>query len=412
MPESQFAIRVNSVSKLFRKGEVYDSLRDLIPAITGRLFKAGQNGAASPREFWALKDVSFELARGEAFGIVGSNGAGKSTILKLLSRIMKPTSGTIELNGRLSALIEVGAGFHPDLTGRENIFLNGTIMGMRREQIRRKFDEIVQFSGLADFIDTPVKRYSSGMYARLGFSVAAHVEPDILIVDEVLSVGDYVFQRRCAEKMRSVITSGATVIFVSHNLRAVSELCTRSLLLERGRVLHLGPTHEVIGGYLERAYAANGDSGDKDVVITDVRVRSATGPAVQVPAGEQLFVDVEVTARRRCERIAVVLMIQDDNFYEVFNTSTERLGEAPVTLEAGERFSCSFAIAAHLAQGTFHVGAALYRYDLQREYDRRLPASTIFVTSEADVRGVANLYPSVVRALAPVQSERVGLAAS
>lgn len=178
---------MDHVYKKFRRGEIHDSLRDLIPATVGKLFAPSRKGSLERNEFWALRDVSFDVNKGEALGIIGSNGAGKSTILKLLCGIMRPTSGGLKVSGSLSALIEVGAGFHPDLTGRENIFLNGSILGMKREEIKKKFDEIVEFSGLAEFIDTPVKRYSSGMYARLGFSVAAHVEPDILVVDEVLS---------------------------------------------------------------------------------------------------------------------------------------------------------------------------------------------------------------------------------
>ena len=201
---------------------------------------------------------------------------------------MKPTYGSLQVDGRLSALIEVGAGFHQDLTGRENIYLNGTILGMRREEIRRRFDEIVAFSGLEDFIDTPVKRYSSGMYARLGFSVAAHMEPDVLIVDEVLSVGDYVFQRKCTEKMAGIINGGATVVFVSHNLRAVAALCERSLLLERGQVRKIGPTREVLKTYLDRAYRVRDDYvAEKDVHIRQVDMLHQDGTdAVEVIPGE------------------------------------------------------------------------------------------------------------------------------
>jgi lipopolysaccharide transport system ATP-binding protein len=409
MPCDEVVLRMDQVSKMFRKGELYDSLRDLIPALTGRLLRRGGGIRDAKREFWALRDVSFELTRGEAFGIVGSNGAGKSTILKLLSRIMRPTSGTLEVRGRLSALIEVGAGFHPDLTGRENIFLNGSILGMRRDEIRRKFDEIVEFSGLSEFIDTPVKRYSSGMYARLGFSVAAHVEPDVLIVDEVLSVGDYVFQRKCSEKMRSVIRSGSTVIFVSHNLRAVTELCYRSLLLERGRVIHVGPTDDVVREYLNRAYSTTADAaGTGDVLISRVDVRSDRGPAVEVQSGETLRVSVEVTARRKVEQLSIVLIVQDDSFYEVFNTSSERLGVASVALEKDERVECTFQLQAHLAQGTFHVGAIAYRYDVQREYGRRFPAATIFVKADQDVRGAVNLYPQITAWGVPAVESRAG----
>src|SRR2546425_159987 len=234
---------VEGVFKKFRRGELHSSLRDLMPALTQRLMRHERPQRREQKEFWALQDVSFSIPRGEAFGIIGANGAGKSTILKLLSGIMRPTMGRIHVNGRLSALIEVSAGFHPDFTGRENIYLNGAILGMTRAEIRQRFDAIVAFSELEEFLDTPVKRYSSGMFARLGFSVAAHVQPDLLIVDEVLSVGDYLFQQKCLERMQEIMTGGATVIFVSHNLRAVSTLCTRSLLLDRGRVVELGPSN-------------------------------------------------------------------------------------------------------------------------------------------------------------------------
>src|ERR1700674_1785544 len=242
---SDVALRMEHIYKKFRKGEIYNSLRDLLPAMTGKMFRGQELNANDKREFWALQDISFEVKHGEALGLIGRNGAGKSTALKMLSRIMKPTKGRMVVNGRLSALIEVSAGFHPDLTGRENIYLNGTILGMKHKEIAAKFDQIVEFSGLAEFLGTPVKRYSSGMYARLGFSVAAHVNPDVMIVDEVLSVGDYAFQGKCVNRMKEVIRSGATVLFVSHNLRTISEFCHRCLLLERGRIVLTGPPGKV-----------------------------------------------------------------------------------------------------------------------------------------------------------------------
>jgi len=247
---SDIALEFNDVWKKFRRGEKHNSLRDLIPAMTKKLFLGSQHEELKEQEFWALKGVSFQARRGEALGVIGPNGAGKSTILKLLSGIMRPNKGEIKVNGRLSALIEVGAGFHPDLTGRENIYLNGAILGMKKSEIDKKFDEIVDFSGVEEFIDTPVKRYSSGMYARLGFSVAAHVNPDILLVDEVLSVGDLQFQEKCISKMLSLKNAGIPIVFVSHNLQSIQLLCGRAILLKNGRIFKEGSVETVLSEYL------------------------------------------------------------------------------------------------------------------------------------------------------------------
>jgi lipopolysaccharide transport system ATP-binding protein len=394
---SEIAVRMEHVSKRFRKGELHDSLRDLIPALTGRILGRTFNKNALKREFWALQDVSFEIRKGESFGIVGANGAGKSTMLKLISRIMKPTSGSVEIHGRLSALIEVSAGFHPDLTGRENIYLNGTILGMSRREIASRFDEIVEFSGLADFLDTPVKRYSSGMYARLGFSVAAHVNPDVLIVDEVLSVGDYVFQRKCVERMKEVIRSGATVLFVSHNLKTVTEFCQRCLLLDRGRMLMTGSPTEVIQSYMNSTRSPHSKNHSEPVIISSVRTRTVKGESVRFESGDTVWVDVEVTARAACQKLAVVLFVTDESYYEVFNTSTERLGCGNVNLDAGDVFSCSFELRLNFANGTFHLNVAAYRYDTETEYDRWESGSSIYVGSANDVRGAVNCFPKVVK---------------
>jgi len=245
------AIEVNGVWKKYRKGEKFYSLRDLIPHITRNLFQrrnAG-NGELAKEEFWALQDVSFYVAKGEILGIIGANGAGKSTILKLLTKIIKPYRGEIKVHGRLSALIEVTAGFHPDFTGRENVYFNGAVYGMKKKEIDRKFDQIVEFSGVHEFIDTPVKRYSSGMSARLGFAIAAHVDPEVLLVDEVLSVGDMNFQSRCVDKIRELLKSGTTIIFISHNISLVQNLCKRVILLERGKIIRSGIPNEVIPYY-------------------------------------------------------------------------------------------------------------------------------------------------------------------
>lgn len=244
------AVRVDNLGKKFIIGHRLEGdLRGSFSHRIGRLM--GRDRSATREEFWALKDVSFEIKQGEAVGIIGRNGAGKSTLLKILSRITDPTTGRFEINGRVSSLLEVGTGFHPELTGRENIYLNGTILGMRRSEIRKKFDAIVDFSGVEKFLDTPVKHYSNGMKVRLAFSVAAHLEPEILIIDEVLAVGDAEFQKKCMGKMDEVSKGeGRTVLFVSHNLAAVSQLCTRGILLRQGQLVECGEVNSVIHSYV------------------------------------------------------------------------------------------------------------------------------------------------------------------
>ena len=258
-------IRAEGLGKKYRishqKKERYTALRDVIADRVGGLFRpsdASDGGAAAVEDFWALKDVSFEVRRGDVLGIIGRNGAGKSTLLKILSRITEPTEGRVELDGRVASLLEVGTGFHPELTGRENIFLNGAILGMTRVEIVRKFDEIVAFAEVEKFLDTPVKRYSSGMYVRLAFAVAAHLEPEILIVDEVLAVGDAEFQRKCLGKIGEIASrDGRTVLFVSHNMTAISTLTENALLLQSGRVVCAGRTGEVISEYLRNLKAGD-----------------------------------------------------------------------------------------------------------------------------------------------------------
>jgi lipopolysaccharide transport system ATP-binding protein len=248
------AVSAEGLSKQYRIGQfrpAYGTLRDSV-ANSVRRIKSGHLHEP-PEEIWALKDVSFEAQEGEVLGIIGPNGAGKSTLLKILSRITTPTEGRAEIRGRVGSLLEVGTGFHPELTGRENIFLNGSILGMTRNEISRNFDAIVEFSGVEKFIDTPVKRYSSGMFVRLAFSVAAHFEPEIMIVDEVLAVGDADFQRRSLGRMEDIGDSGRTVLFVSHNLQGILQLCDRTILLEEGRIAQYGPSAEVVAYYEERA---------------------------------------------------------------------------------------------------------------------------------------------------------------
>ncbi|HTV43107.1 MAG TPA: ABC transporter ATP-binding protein [Candidatus Sulfotelmatobacter sp.] len=237
----------------------YVALRDVLAHKFKQLLKAKTGENKAREEFWALKDVSFEIQPGEAVGIIGRNGAGKSTLLKLLSRITEPSTGQIELEGRIASLLEVGTGFHPELTGRENIFLNGAVLGMTRVEIKRKFDEIVAFAEVEKFLDTPVKRYSSGMYMRLAFAVAAHLEPEILVVDEVLAVGDAAFQKKCLGKMQQVGQSGRTVLFVSHNMEAIARLCTKCYYLVGGQLKMTGEPREVITVYAEHAKQAGNE---------------------------------------------------------------------------------------------------------------------------------------------------------
>jgi lipopolysaccharide transport system ATP-binding protein len=245
-------ISVHQLGKSYRLGATlaHNTLRDQIAAGIGWLFHSKTKPGHDGEVFWALQDVSFDVASGEVVGIIGRNGAGKSTLLKILSQITEPCVGEVRIRGRLASLLEVGTGFHPELSGRENVFLNGAILGMTKIEIAKKFDEIVAFAGVEKFLDTPVKRYSSGMHVRLAFAVAAHLDPEILVVDEVLAVGDASFQRKCLDKMQTVSEQGRTVLFVSHNVSAITRLCRRAILLDAGRVLEDGPSHKVVTQYL------------------------------------------------------------------------------------------------------------------------------------------------------------------
>ena len=264
-------VRCDHVWKKFSRGEHHDSLRDLIPAVLRRIRGSPADAArGADRAFWAVQDVSFEVRPGQALGIIGPNGAGKSTMLKLLTRILRPTQGTIEVVGRQGALIEVAAGFHPDLTGRENVYLQGAIMGMSLPETARKFDQIVEFAGVSEFIDTPVKRYSSGMNARLGFAIAAHLDPDTLFIDEVLAVGDVRFQQKAFERIHELATSGIPVVVVSHQLDRVAQLCTHALLLNHGRVVKQGTPGECIAEYLNPGGDGSAVAPDSPVAIESV----------------------------------------------------------------------------------------------------------------------------------------------
>ena len=288
---SDLAIRVEKLGKQYRIGATqpgYRTFREaLIDGVTAPINRMrGFAHTAEDRAIWALRDVSFEVRRGEVLGIIGRNGAGKTTLLKILSRITEPTEGCAELYGRVGSLLEVGTGFHPELSGRENIYLNGAILGMKRSEIQRRFDEIVAFAEVERFIDTPVKHYSSGMYMRLAFAVAAHLEPDILLIDEVLAVGDAAFQKKCLNKMQDVGQQGRTVLFVSHNIPAITRLCPRTILLDNGKVLRDGPSHQVVSIYLGSGLGTmaarewpdlNKAPGNDVVRLCAVRVRTDNG---------------------------------------------------------------------------------------------------------------------------------------
>jgi lipopolysaccharide transport system ATP-binding protein len=266
---SRIAVKIQNVSKRYRIGLEEDIPDTLFGALKGwvktpvknfkrlrKLTRFSENGDVDD-VLWALTDISFDVKEGEVIGIIGRNGAGKSTLLKILSKITEPTTGRIEIRGRVSSLLEVGTGFHPELTGRENVYLNGTILGMSKKEINRKFDEIVEFSGIKKFMDTPIKRYSTGMKVRLAFSVAAHLEPEILMIDEVLAVGDAEFQKKCLGKMENVGKQGRTVFFVSHNMPAISRLCERVILLDEGKIIADGPAKEIISNYLNAGVGTN-----------------------------------------------------------------------------------------------------------------------------------------------------------
>lgn len=264
------AIRVENLSKRYRLGLTHDrSIRDLVNRWTHGLTNRGQTTSetASPQEFWALRDVNFEVQPGEVVGIIGRNGAGKSTLLKVLSRITKPSTGRVELRGRVASLLEVGTGFHPELTGRENVYMNGTVLGMTRREIDCRFDDIVAFADVEKFIDTPVKRYSSGMTVRLGFAVAAHLEPEILIVDEVLAVGDAEFQRKCLDKMGEVARGGRTVLFVSHNMPAIQSLCSSAILIHSGTVKLQGDVGGAVHQYLQHSSVTAGATWRRETLV-------------------------------------------------------------------------------------------------------------------------------------------------
>lgn len=333
------AVSVRNLAKQFRLGESerYWTLRETLAGLFRRPKREANRGT-----FFALRDVSFDIKRGEVVGIIGHNGAGKSTLLKILSRITEPTEGRVDLFGRVSSLLEVGTGFHGELTGRENIYLNGSILGMRHSEINRKFDEIVDFSGVETFLDMPMKHYSSGMQVRLAFAVAAHLEPEILIIDEVLAVGDAEFQRKCLGKMNDVARSGRTVLFVSHNMAAVENLCSRGIVLTHGALDYVGSAHEAVQHYRQQIGNERNTETEGAKYLGYCRFRSCdNGSGVAVMGGKtELAIAFESPAPTKRPKVGVVL-IRSTTREPVFGVNTEMLGRSHVESLA-DHFECKF----------------------------------------------------------------------
>ena len=350
---SESAISIENLSKLYYIGgnrAKGDGLRHVVEKVVRSPFawlrSRWKEKPAEDVEFWALKGVSIDIKKGEVVGIIGRNGAGKSTLLKILSRITLPTEGKVRIDGRIASLLEVGTGFHPELTGRENVFLNGAILGMPRAEILRKFDEIVEFSEIGQFLDTPVKHYSSGMYVRLAFAVAAHLDPDILICDEVLAVGDAAFQKKCLAKIKGFAEGGKTVLFVSHSPETVRNLCPRSIWLKDGNVQKDGPTEEVLDAYLDsvsRGAAFRWENAGYGLSIPQVALRNGDGEeTTRFYPGEDLTVDVYYEAKQRIEKPILAIGVLGSTGNSCFTSNMLLDGNSPGFIEGVGKISCTF----------------------------------------------------------------------
>lgn len=353
-----YVIRVQGLGKKYTIGAYqgrYKSLRDsLMRSLTEPLRRIGQKGgqARASRTIWALKDVTFDIDYGEVVGIIGRNGAGKSTLLKLLARITEPSEGEMRLRGRVGSLLEVGTGFHPELTGRENIFLNGAILGMSRREIERKFDEIVDFAEIEKFIDTPAKHYSSGMYMRLAFAVAAHLEPEILLVDEVLAVGDAQFQKKCLGKMGQVATEGRTVLFVSHNMAAIQNLCRRCIQLHNSQVVFSGETSQAIERYMSTVSESIQESdlknrqdrtGSQELTFTHVEVTDAKGNPLQVVlSGQDVYFKFYYKARQKnaAAHVNIAFNVFNQQGVLMTNLNSKDVGKMQLEINEQGHFEC------------------------------------------------------------------------
>jgi lipopolysaccharide transport system ATP-binding protein len=371
---SDIAIHAEHLSKRYRLGErePYKSLRDVIVRTASApvrwVRQRGQPEAGNWRGyFWALDDISFEIKQGEVVGIIGRNGAGKSTLLKILSRITKPTRGFAEIHGRVGSLLEVGTGFHPELTGRENIYLNGAILGMKRAEIERKFDEIVDFAEIEKFLDTPVKRYSSGMYVRLAFSVAAHLEPEILLVDEVLAVGDAAFQKKSLGKMEEISGTGRTVLFVSHNMGAIEELCRFAILLDKGSIVTTGPARQVVSIYLQsvdfqqnvRQWDLDQAPGQEKLKLLSIKILDQSGQPRQLFRSDepiQVELTYKVKAFMNNARIGIRVLGANNTVLFASTDSDDEIGESHKDL--GVYKSCCLIPQNLLNSGSYKISVA------------------------------------------------------
>lgn len=336
-------------------------------------------------EFWAIKNISFEVAQGSTFGIIGSNGAGKSTILKLMSGITYPTSGTFEINGSLAALIEVGAGFHPDLTGRENVYLNGSILGLSKAEIGKKFDEIVEFAELEQFIDTPVKRFSSGMYVRLGFSVAVHIETDILLVDEVLSVGDMAFQRKCLRRMHEIKDRGRTIVFITHNLETMQNICNEAIWLDRGQIKMQGNPKEIVSSYIEETdfnilsseyhnrdkyYESTERWGTGDVKLEKVKVTDLKGdPALKIVSSSGLDIIIEYSVKETIKKPVFWISISGEDNTKVAGATTMLADICPHDKKSVKNIRCRIK-SLPLQSGIYYINVGVFNESCNVAYDR------------------------------------------
>ncbi len=409
-------IKVEHIAKHYRIGvnqPAYQTLRDTIVETVRSPFRRQRPEEDSSSTVWALHDVSFEVARGEVIGIIGRNGAGKSTLLKILSRITEPTRGRAELYGRVGSLLEVGTGFHPELTGRENIFLNGVIMGMRRDEIERKFNEIVKFAEVSRFLDTPVKRYSSGMYVRLAFAVAAHLEPEILIVDEVLAVGDASFQRKCLDKMKDVSQHGRTVLFVSHNMSAVTRLCDRTILLDEGRVLDDGPSHRVVSTYLRSGLGTTAvrewpdrkkSPGNQIARLLSVRVlNEANKPSDAIDIRRPVGIEMEFEVLSPDRVLMPNFHFFNEEGINVFIAADHDAEWRRRPRPVGRYVTTAWIPGNFLAEGTIIVGVALSTFEptVIHFYERDAVAFQVIDTLDGDsARGdYTGPMPGIVRPL-------------